>query len=89
MVNGYERWPMDVEKCTGMRVGNQQGSGCGSCMKVCPWSKPDTSFHRVVNWTIRHFSFTRRLAVWADDLMGYGKPNPKRKWWLSPEDSSV
>src|SRR4030066_70831 len=34
--NGYERWPSHTEKCTSMRVGNQKGSGCGTCIKVCP-----------------------------------------------------
>lgn len=43
MYNGYERWPIDVEKCTRMRVGNQHGSGCGTCIKVCPWNKPNTA----------------------------------------------
>jgi hypothetical protein len=23
----------------------------------------------------------RRLAIWGDDLMGYGTPNQKNKWW--------
>lgn len=84
--NGYEKWPVDVQKCTGMRVGNQYGSGCGTCLKVCPWNKPFTLFHRAVNWTLRHMPFTRRFAVWADDVMGYGKPNPARKWWLDLEE---
>ena len=83
--NHYERWPADVEKCTGMRVGNQQGAGCGTCIKVCPWNKPYTPFHRMINWTLRHFPSTRRAAIWADDLMGYGKPKPKLKWWLDLE----
>ena len=26
MHNGYEKWPIDVQKCTSMRVGNQKGS---------------------------------------------------------------
>lgn len=86
LYNGYERWPFDVEKCTKMRVGNQLGAGCGTCIKVCPWNKPHTNFHRTVNWTIRHFAFTRRTAIRADDLMGYGKPELKKKWWLDLED---
>lgn len=86
MYNGYEKWPFDIEKCTSMRVGNQFGSGCGTCIKVCPWNKPDTSFHRMVNWTIRHFPFTRRIAIRADDVMGYGKPKSKWKWWLDLEE---
>lgn len=81
--NGYEKWPNDVEKCTRMRVGNKQGSGCGTCIKVCPWSKPHTWFHRSINWTIRHIPQTRKLAIKGDDLLGYGKPvtNDKYKWW--------
>ncbi|MCP4691191.1 MAG: reductive dehalogenase, partial [Desulfobacterales bacterium] len=85
MFNGYEKWPNNVEKCTGARVGNQMGSGCGTCIKVCPWSKPYTPFHRAVNWTMRNAPFTRRLGIWADDLMGYGKPKPDQKWWLDLE----
>ena len=84
--NGYERWPIDVQKCTSMRAGNQHGSGCGTCVKVCPWNKPDTFFHRSVNWTIRHFPFTRRMAVKADDMLGYPKPKSKWKWWLDFEE---
>lgn len=83
---GYERWPVNVEKCTSMRVGNQHGSGCGTCIKVCPWNKPYTPFHRFVNWGLRNIPLTRRFAVYADDLFGYGKVEPQRKWWLDIED---
>jgi len=84
--NGYEKWPNDVEKCTAMRVGNQHGASCGTCIKVCPWSKPYILFHRTVNWTMRHIPPLRRLGIWGDDLMGYGKPDPSRKWWLDLEE---
>ncbi len=86
MHNGYERWPVDVKKCTGMRVGNKHGSGCGTCIKVCPWNKPYTPFHRMVNWTLRNFPSSRKLAVHADNWFGYGKPDLKRKWWLDIEE---
>lgn len=81
MHNGYEKWPNNVEKCTAMRVGNKYGAGCGTCIKVCPWSKPYTLFHRTVNWTMRNVPFARRFGIWGDDLMGYGKPDPGKKWW--------
>jgi reductive dehalogenase len=86
MFNGYEKWPMDKKKCTGMRVGNQRGSGCGTCVKVCPWSKPYTPFHRAVNWTMRHSGIARSIAIWGDDFLGYGKPDYSRKWWFDLED---
>jgi reductive dehalogenase len=86
MYNGYAKWHNDVEKCTSMRVGNKHGSGCGVCIKVCPWNKPYTLFHRAINWTMRHVPPARRFGVWGDDLMGYGKENYKKKWWLDLED---
>jgi reductive dehalogenase len=88
MSNGYEKWPLDVKKCTTMRVGNQHGSGCGTCVKVCPWSKPYTPFHRAINWTMRNVKFARRFGIWGDDLMGYGKPDNKNKWWFDLEDKN-
>jgi len=86
MHNGYEKWPNDVEKCTGMRVGNNKGASCGMCIKVCPWNKPDTVFHQSVNWAMRHVPLFRRMGIWGDDFFGYGKPDPKRKWWLDLEE---
>ncbi len=84
--NGYERWPLDVEKCVSMRVGNKAGASCGTCMTVCPWNKPFTAFHRSVQWAMRHIPFARRFAIWGDDLLGYGKPKIENKWWLDLEE---
>ncbi|OGP92398.1 MAG: hypothetical protein A2Z19_02120 [Deltaproteobacteria bacterium RBG_16_54_18] len=84
--NGYEKWPASVAKCVGMRAGNMKGSGCGTCIKVCPWNKPDTLLHRAVGWTMRHVPLARPIAIWADDRMGYGRPHPEEQWWLDLED---
>lgn len=86
MFNGYEKWALNVEKCTSMRVGNQKGSGCGTCVKVCPWNKPYTPFHRAVGWMMRHSLVARRFAIWGDDFLGYGKARPENKWWFDLED---
>ena len=86
MYNGYEHWHSDIRKCTTMRVGNQHGSGCGTCIKACPWNKPYTPFHRAVGWTMRHSGLARSLAIRGDDLMGYGKPHPEEQWWFDLED---
>ncbi len=85
MYNGYERWPVDIKKCTGMRVGNKHGASCGTCMTVCPWNKPYTPFHRTAGWMMRHWGIARSLAIRADDFMGYGKPRHERKWWFDLE----
>ncbi|MBW2000041.1 MAG: 4Fe-4S dicluster domain-containing protein, partial [Deltaproteobacteria bacterium] len=84
--NGYERWPLDVEKCASMRIGNKAGASCGVCMTVCPWNKPFTPFHRFIMWTMRNVPVARRFAIWGDDLLGYGKPKLEDKWWLDLEE---
>lgn len=86
MHNGYEKWPIDVEKCTKQRCGNKLGSGCGVCITVCPWNKPYTPFHRFIQWTMRRIPLARNFAVLGDRLMGYDKPNLKNKWWFDLED---
>jgi len=35
---------------------------------------------------MRHAPLARRLGVWGDDLMGYGKPDPRRKWWMDLDE---
>jgi reductive dehalogenase len=84
--NGYEKWPLDVKKCTSMRVGNKHGAGCGTCLKVCPWNKPFTPFHRIIRRTMTTIPAARRFGIWGDDLLGYGKPDYENKWWLDLED---
>ena len=39
-----------------------------------------------VMWSMRNLPMMRRFAVWGDDLMGYGKPEPAFKWWFDLED---
>ena len=84
--NGYERWPLDVEKCSSGRIGNKVGASCGVCITVCPWNKPFTPFHRFVGWMMRNVPVARRFAIWGDDLMGYGIPKLENKWWLDLEE---
>jgi ferredoxin len=60
--------------------------GCGTCIKVCPWNKPYTPFHRAVGWTVRHSSLARSFAIWGDDFLGYGKPRLENKWWFDLEE---
>jgi len=35
---------------------------------------------------MRHIPAAHRLAVWGDDLLGYGKPQYEAKWWFDLED---
>lgn len=85
LYNGYEIWKPDVGKCVKYRVTNPKGSACGRCMKMCPFNKEGLMVHRWALWAAIHLPFTRRLLIWLDDALKYGKRNPLKKWWLDLE----
>jgi ferredoxin len=72
--NGVKKWKLDEEKC--YSYWHVNGTDCGICMAVCPWTKPPTPFHR----------FTAKIAsvkgphqgwlAWAERAV-YGKHKPK------------
>lgn len=73
--DGAERWLLDPDKC--FRYWNVAGTDCGICLAVCPYSHPDSFFHNLTRWGIRHSGFLRRVALRMDDLF-YGR-KPRRK----------
>ena len=93
MFNGYEIWKPDVERCTNYRVTNPKGSACGRCMKTCPLNKVVTAdgalTHRVGSWLGINARWLKKwlvpIAVKFDDLLGYGRRNPAKRWWLDLE----
>jgi reductive dehalogenase len=85
MFNGYEMWKPDVEACTRYRVTNPNGSACGRCMKMCPFNKKGLMQHRLALWVAIRMAPLRKLLIWLDDALGYGKRNPLWKWWLDLE----
>ena len=44
--NGLRKWKLDEKKC--YRYWHVNGTDCGICMKVCPWTKPPTVFHKIM-----------------------------------------
>lgn len=83
--NGYMSWPLDMARCTKYRVCNQNGAGCGMCVKSCPWNKPQGWFHDLTRWTIRTAPFMDPWLVKLDTFFGYGRQDQKWKWWFDFE----
>lgn len=91
--NGYETWKPDSERCTRYRFTNMKGSACGRCIKVCPLNKNTTLdgslLDQVGSWLGINARWLKPvlvpLAVWLDDKLGHGNPNPAKKWWLDLE----
>ena len=85
MFNGYEMWKPDVEACTRYRVMNPAGSGCGRCMKVCPYNKKGLMQHRLALWLAIHVPASHKLLIWLDDALDYGQRVKTWNWWLDLE----
>ena len=85
MFNGYEMWKPDVESCTRYRVTNPAGSGCGRCMKVCPFNKQGLFQHRIPLWFAINVPAVRKALIWLDDRLGFGNRAMSWKWWWDHE----
>jgi ferredoxin len=64
------RWAIDSESC--FRYWNLVGTDCATCVRVCPYSHPDTALHNLVRWAIGRSPAARRTMLWMDDVF-YGK----------------
>ena len=67
------RWAIDAETC--FRYWSVVGTDCATCVRVCPYSHPDSLAHNVVRWAITRSAFARRVMLRLDDLF-YGKRLP-------------
>ena len=65
------KWPVNAEKC--IKWWAKNSAHCTVCIRVCPFNKKDTSFHRTIRWHVNYLPQFNRFYKWMDDLMGYGK----------------
>lgn len=82
---GILKWPIHAMNCFDWWVKN--GTHCSVCIRVCPWNKPNTLFHKYVRVMAERNLFTR-LLVFMDELLGYEKQS-KGKGYGSFQDPSV
>ena len=74
-IDGALRWRIDDATC--YRYWCRVGTDCGACMRVCPYSHPDSPAHAVVRWAIRRSASARRALLWLDDLFYGHRPPPR------------
>jgi len=76
LVRGVWKWKLNEEAC--LSFWGKTGYTCSICQVVCPWTKPQTLFHRTVATIAVHVPWIRRALVFGDDVV-YGKRfKPKR-----------
>ena len=73
--NGTLSWKINPDSC--YKYWNVIGTDCGICMRVCPYSHPATTSHKLVRAGIARSGSFRRFALWMDNLFYGKKPAPK------------
>lgn len=85
---GFRHWSIHQERC--FAFWKRIGTDCAFCIRVCPYSKPDTPVHRLVRRLIARNPWNQRAALFFDDLL-YGRrftilrKNPRH---VLPHDNS-
>ncbi|RKY83245.1 4Fe-4S ferredoxin [candidate division KSB1 bacterium] len=67
---GFKHWFIKQETC--YSFWKTIGTDCGICIRVCPYSKPDTFIHRLVRFYVSRNPVNQRIALFFDDLF-YGR----------------
>ena len=79
---GVLKWSINPEKC--YLSWEAHGSGCGMCIRVCPFNKPEGWLHDATRILIgAKVGSLDNLLVNLDDASGYGTPEPKFGFWDS------
>jgi reductive dehalogenase len=72
-------WQMNHARCREFWV--RAGTNCGLCIQSCPYNKPKGALHWLVKSVISTLPALNSAIVYADDLLGYGKPLPSVQFW--------
>lgn len=77
--SGILKWYINPEKCFAYWAKNRMD--CNNCVNACPFNKPSGILHDMARIFIKRVSILNRLFIKIDDIMGYGKPMKKKKYW--------
>jgi reductive dehalogenase len=76
---GVMAWHINAETCLSFWANN--GMDCSNCIRTCPFNKPAGWFHDLVRLGINKVPGFNKVALWGDDLFGYGKKGDSDKFW--------
>ncbi len=63
---GFAHWSVNQESC--FAYWKHIGTDCGFCIRVCPYTKPDSPIHKLIRFYISRNPMNRRIALFMDDL---------------------
>jgi len=77
---GIYRWPVDHPRCH--LVWRQEGLDCATCIRSCPFNKPETWVHELARILIGVNSGPlNKLILKLDDAGSFGKQANPRSFW--------
>lgn len=85
--NGIEKYKINWLTCYRLRpFAAEHWETCLTCVTICPYTKPNTWWHKLAVWTLQTSPLPARQLVvrplkWLDDV-GWGKIPKKRVKWL-------
>jgi len=77
--HGTYKWYVDAEKC--FRFWAKNRGACTNCIRVCPFNKSDTRFHRFVKWHVKNLPQFDSFYLWMDKICGYGRMAKNGVFW--------
>jgi reductive dehalogenase len=81
---GVKKWYVDTPACHQVWV--EQGMDCGTCIRVCPFNKPEGWLHEATRVLIGAKSGTLdNILVSLDDSSGYGEQKDPDEFWRTKE----
>jgi reductive dehalogenase len=69
---GFRHWSINQETC--YSYWKTIGTDCGFCIRVCPYTKPNTLMHKLVRFYISRNALNQQIALFLDDLFYSRKP---------------
>ena len=77
-IKGIKKWTINAKKC--FKFWANQGTDCSICIRVCPYNKDFSKRHnRILRWMLGNR--WRRLALWLDVKLKYGRRRTAGWWW--------
>jgi reductive dehalogenase len=64
---GFTHWSINQEKC--FSFWKNIGTDCGFCLRVCPYTKPNTLFHKIIRFYSSRNPLNQYIALFSDDIL--------------------
>ncbi|MBX2877124.1 MAG: reductive dehalogenase [Saprospiraceae bacterium] len=83
--SGIKKWTVNAEKCFKFWV--KMNTDCAICIRVCPYNKDYSKWWNRLGIKLAS-SPLRRIMLWLDNKLGFGKRMKPADWWENKSGSA-